>query len=298
MSENGIEAVGTPTGDERQDMRLMTLLRSMVREKLLKGAAETLGLDPRTVQTSMDRGELSDLVRIALERHVLADSDEKAAEQRERIDALERRVDALAMEVRSGLKHGRGVMNDECQALREEQVWASNQQAKSRLEGGDEVKEAPGDKQDKGNRQVEGAPEAQGVTKAPAPTTKAEQGPERTVLGRRLYPELLYKEPWPDDEEVYGEAWHLISEWRELWNSHSNSGKGLVWLRTEQRIRALEVAMLEQHGLTLPPEKQPLYGLDRRDQLIWRKETLREVRRSLAWRELLRCVLTLGLRRS
>ena len=31
-------------------------------------------------------------MRMALERHVLADGDEKAAEQRERIDALERRV--------------------------------------------------------------------------------------------------------------------------------------------------------------------------------------------------------------
>ena len=57
MSANGIEAVGAATGDERHDMRLMTLLRSMVGEKLLKGAGETLGLDPRTVQTSMERGE-------------------------------------------------------------------------------------------------------------------------------------------------------------------------------------------------------------------------------------------------
>ena len=43
----------------------------------------TLGLDPRTVQSSMDRGELSELVRIALERHVLADGDRQAAQQRE-----------------------------------------------------------------------------------------------------------------------------------------------------------------------------------------------------------------------
>ena len=42
MSADGIEAVGAATGDERHDMRLMTLLRSIAREKLSKGAAETL----------------------------------------------------------------------------------------------------------------------------------------------------------------------------------------------------------------------------------------------------------------
>lgn len=295
MSENGIEAVETTTGDEKHDLRLMTLLRSMVREKLLKGAAETLGLDPRTVQTSMERGELSDLVRIAMERHVLADGDQKASEQRERIDAMERRFDALEKEVRSGFEAGRKVMNDNCQVRREEQVGAPNQQAGSHSEGVGEDNGALDGKHDEGNREAGKARSAQGATKAPTQTTNEAKGPEYTVLGRRVYPELLYKEPWPDDEEVYGEAWPLIKEWRELWKSHSNNGKGMKWLWVEERIRELEVGMLDEHGLTLPPEKQPLYGLDRRDQLIWRKETLREVRRALAWRYLLRKVVTFGL---
>ena len=185
MSENGIEAVRTVTGDERHDMRLMTLLRSMVREKLLKGAAETLGVDPRTVQTSMERGELSDLVRVALERHVLADSDEKAAEQRERIDALERRLDALEMEIRSDPEDGRKAINEECQTFREEQVGASNQQAKSHPEGVDEDKGAPDENHAKENRGAGKATNAEGATRAPAPTTNEAQGPEYTVMGRR-----------------------------------------------------------------------------------------------------------------
>ena len=112
---------------------------------------------------------------------------------------------------------------------------------------------------------------------------------------KRLYPELVTKEPAPDDEEVYGAAWPLIKEWRRLWKTHTGVGKGLAWLETEERVRELEVTMLEEHGLTLPPEKQPLHGLWRSAQLNWRKETLHEVRRAVAWRHLLRKVLTCGL---
>ena len=131
----------------------------------------------------------------------------------------------------------------------------------------------------------------EGITEPPGAAAK----PTHSILGRREYPELVTKDPAPDDEEVYGEAWKLIEEWRDLWKSHSNKGKGLKWLRTEQRIRELEVAMMERHGLTLPPEKTPLRGTWRRSQLNWRKVTLREVRRAVAWRHLLRKALTCGL---
>ena len=265
--ETGERAMdGEATADEEHVLNLRAVLHDLVRRKGRSEAARGLGLDPRTVDACVDGEGMSWRVREALERTIGGDETASDAGQRKRVDALERRVEVLEKQLASHL-------NDP--------------------EGGSG---APGEKHDKGNRQEVGTPDAQGVTKAPAHTTKEAQGPERTVLGRRLYPELLYKEPWSDDEENYGEAWPLIEEWRELWNSHSNDGKGMSWLRTEERIRALEVAMLEEHGLTLPPEKQPLYGLDRRDQLIWRKETLREVRRALAWRILLRRILTCGIR--
>ena len=41
-----------------------------------------------------------------------------------------------------------------------------------------------------------------------------------------------------------------------------------------ERVLALEVAMLEDHGLTLPPETEPLRGLDRGAQLNWRRKAL------------------------
>ena len=56
--------------------------------------------------------------------------------------------------------------------------------------------------------------------------------------------------------------------------------------------------MLEDHGLTLPPETEPLRGLDRGAQLNWRRKALvdmRKRRRRLGLLRWLRRTLTLGL---
>ena len=99
--------------------------------------------------------------------------------------------------------------------------------------------------------------------------------------------------------EGYGKAWPLIFEWREIWKAgHTGVGKGLAWLETEERVRSLEVALLEEYGMTLPPETQPLHGLYRSTQLNWRRDPLVDVRRALAWRYLLWKALTFGLWRS
>jgi len=270
MSGKENRPAGAASGNERHDLRLMTMLRGMVREQRLKGAAETLGLDPRTVQSSLDRGELSELVRIALERHVLADGDERAAQQRERTEALERRVDDLESEFRNGLEAARKELNDGMETL-----------GKQRARAGEER-----------------MPAVPAATKAPSPAPPQPTGPERIGGGRRRYPELVFMEPEHDDREVYGDAWPLVEEWREIWKAgHRGTGRGLAWLRAEERVRTLEVAMLEEHGLTLPPEKMPLYGLDRRDQLVWRRKALCDARKALVWAELrgrLRRTLTFG----
>ena len=74
----------------------------------------------------------------------------------------------------------------------------------------------------------------------------------------------------------------MIDEWRKLWVGHSPLGKGLAWASKRQRILELEVAMLEEHGLTLPPETAPLRGLDRNEQLNWRVRELAKVKRQRA----------------
>ena len=87
-----------------------------------------------------------------------------------------------------------------------------------------------------------------------------------------------------------------MQEWRELWAGHPAQSKGLAWVSTRERI--LE---LEEHGLTLPPETEPLRGLDRGAQLNWRLKALQEFRKRrarLAWPAKLGRAWTLaGLRR-
>ena len=106
----------------------------------------------------------------------------------------------------------------------------------------------------------------------------------------RQYPELVTIKPAADDEAVFGAAWPVIDEWRKLRGSHPSKGKSLSWLVERERILELEVAMMEEHGLTLPPDTLPLTGLWRRDQLVRRKMALDDTQRARAKRELLRWV--------
>ena len=86
---------------------------------------------------------------------------------------------------------------------------------------------------------------------AASPAAATSPAPGAGSPSRRRDPELVTKDPADDDEEVYGDDWPLVDEWRRLWDEHPARGKGLEWVSTRQRILALEVAMLEDHGLTL-----------------------------------------------
>ena len=79
--------------------------------------------------------------------------------------------------------------------------------------------------------------------------------------------------------------------------SHPNEGKGLDWLLTEERFLTVELSLLEEHALTLPPARFPLRGFDRNGQTGWRRKALEDTRRKVRRRKLLAWaghVLTLG----
>ena len=105
-------------------------------------------------------------------------------------------------------------------------------------------------------------------------------------------------DPEEDDPEDYGGPRLLVEEWRSLWAGHPHMGSSLSWLVTQERLLGLELAMLEQHGLTLPPETQPLRGFGRRGQTGWRRTARRDTRRAVARRKGLRWerrIFSLGL---
>ena len=250
-------------------VRLMALLQELERDHGRKKAATLLGVDRRTLDASLDQGVLSRRIRSALDKALQYGLGSAASEQRDRNDKLADRLDDLEGVVEEAVKEmrtGRRAEEDANRAWREEQAKAlrsvERTLAEMKTQGG-----------------AEGEPKAANGAGAQA-TGKARL--------RREYPDLVTLEPAPDDEDVFGDVWPLIVEWRGLKATHPNEGKALSWLLTEERFLALELSLLEEHGMTLPPARFPLRGFDRNGQVNWRRTALSDTRRALRKREPLR----------
>ena len=272
-TEHGIE--DSKDVENMHHMRLMTLLQELVRDKGFKSAARVLELDQRTVAECAKTGQLSRRVRQALERALQEGVGSAAARQRERNDRLETRVEELE---KGHAAHEKG--HDELgKEVRSRVAAVEGEVAALRRDGA----------------------QGTGAGHAGAGPSRSESGPSQggrkppsRPRVRREYPDLVTLEPAEDDEDVFGDAWALIVEWRGLKDAHPNEGKGLDWLAEEERLRAVELALLEDHGMTLPPEKRPLRGFDRDGQINWRRTALFDTRRAIRKRELLNR-LSLGL---
>ena len=248
------------------DMRLLALLREMARDHGRKKAAAMLGVDRSTLDAGLDEGVLSRRMRRALDRALQSGLDSAAAEQRDRNDRLEERladmegaVEGLAKEVRRRLA---GIEGEVASLKRD-------------------------DPQGTGAGHVGAGPAQAGVDGSEGSETAQGGKPPSKPRVRREYPTLVTFDPAEDDEEVFGDAWHLIVEWRELKDSLPVVGKGVAWLTAHERLLEVELELLEEHGMTLPPEKQPLRGLDRSGQTSWRRTALFDTRRERKKAELL-----------
>ena len=200
----------------------MALLHELVREKGNRGAAEALGLDPRTVASCVKAGRLSWRVREALERGLQSGAGSAAARQRERNDALERRL--------------------------------------ARLETGKAAQDGIG-------RVSSGGPE-------PEPT-------QRRYVRPRTYPQLVTPEAEPDEDLVYSDATPVIVEWRRVRAEFLKTLKtGTTLDRTEvqEPMLEMEIALVGEHELTLPPASFPWDEFDRRDKVWERTQDLKRVR--------------------
>ena len=276
------EQGGIDNGKSVRDMhhlRLMSLLQEQVRDHGRRRAAEILGVDRRTLDASLDQGLLTRRIRGALEKALQSGVGSAAAQQRDRNDMLADRLgdlEGLVEEQGREMRLGRRAVEDAVQALRDEQ-----NQGLLRLE-----------------RALAGLNAEGGATAGASAPGAGPQAREKRATLRREHPELVTLDPADDDGEVFGEAWPLVQEWRELKDTHPNEGRGLAWLLTEERFLAVELALLEDHGLTLPPARFPLRGFDRNGQVNWRRKALDDTRRALRRRRLLRWagrLLSLGL---
>ena len=102
----------------------------------------------------------------------------------------------------------------------------------------------------------------------------------------RPYLDLVTPEPLPDEADVYGEAAEMVEEWRQLRKDHPATRDRPVWV--EKRMLELEIAMIDEFSLTLPPEAYPWDSLSRADQVHWRRRALQEMRRRWVWQNIRR----------
>ena len=272
--EKGVIEKGRSVRDMHH-LRLMSLLQELERDNGRKKTAEILGVDRRTLDASLDEGVLTRRIRNQLQKALQSGVGSAAAEQRDRNDQLADRLEELEGVVEEQGKEMRvrhKALEDANRATREEVA-----QGFRKLEG-----------------MLAGLETGRGGQEDGAKANGAGPQPRRRATLRREFPDLVTLEPAEDDDEVFGEVWPLIVQWRELKAVHPDEGQSLSWLRTEERFLALELTLLEEHGLTLPPATFPLRGFDRNGQVNWRKTALSDTRRALRKREFLH-TLTLRL---
>ncbi len=258
--------------------RLREFLRDLIRQEGKMEAAELLGVNHKTLTRAEESGEMTGRMSDALELLLRRADDAEVARLREAVRVMEERLAAL---------EGGGDAPDAEEAEGEGGEDEANTQAQEKQEDDTETQAEDG-------KDGEGAAL---LSERPAPQV-VQLRPVNPDTLRPFDPEIVTVEPADDDVEIYGDAWPLVEEWRSLRAGHPNQGSSLSWLTTQKRLLELELAMLEEHRLTLPPEKQPLRGFGRSGQTSWRRTALADTRKALVRRKLLRWVrriLTLGL---
>ena len=102
----------------------------------------------------------------------------------------------------------------------------------------------------------------------------------------------------PGDEGVFGDAMPLITEWRYEHSQFKQHWPKLAGLEAEVRMLQLEIELIAERELTLPPGELPWACDQRRRELRRRNQRLGTARSTLSrrlWRRRLVRICTLGL---
>ena len=282
MAESGQYPDATRSVESLREMRLLALLGDLMGEQGKTQAAETLGVSPRTLTRFEESRRLTPTLAGALERHLLEGGGSAAATQRHRLGMLEDGQKELAGALREGLAE----LRKQGEAARAEQA-----RALAALERRVAALEAAGAATAAGNG---GAP-----TGGEAPRTRiANQGAgSKPVVERprRVYNDVVTDEAEPGEELVYGDAaTAVIVRWREARDAFSQARDALDVLNARQRRVELEIELIQDHELTLPPATRPWDWGDRRQEVRRRNEFLDQ---TIVDRKMLklRRFLTLGI---
>ena len=268
MEDKLLDSEATPNLESLHKVRLTALLHDLMKQGKLE-AAQLLGVNHKTLSAALDSGDLTPRLSDALEKVLLS-------REKETFERVTERVDKLASRVETVEERGKNIPGEIEEAVRGEVERRMAEWNKAVEEDAGSQKEGTPDAEDDG-----GSPPRQ--------------------LFRHTSPSVITMEPQPGDEEVFGDAWPLVDEWRQLRERHPADGSGLSWLEDEERLRELETALIGEHGLTVPPDTDPWDSLSRRTQVRWRTQTLERVRRERVlaeWRRWIRRILTFNLWRN
>ncbi|MDE2824362.1 MAG: hypothetical protein OXK79_12750, partial [Chloroflexota bacterium] len=251
---------------------LLDLLDALVNDRGKVAAAEALGVNFRTMVACHESRHVSRRMRRALEeyrdKHVdgADEQDDEARDIAEKVAALEQRVEALEE------AHGDLVETVEAQARQLAELGR-------RVEGRDE------EERERGKPDGVGDDDGQ----------RWERQPPRRYHGL-LDAGVVTLEEQPDEGHAFGPAATLVKEWRGLRSGVETSGGRVDRAKAAVRRWELEIAMLRDYGMTLPPETESLDASRREDHLRWRRQALQAAQMELSKAKWLRRVLTLGLR--
>ncbi len=197
-----------------REVRLLALLWDMVGDEGKVKTASALGVNYRTVDRTVESGRLTARMSDALERRLLLGGGSAVARQRERVEALEQRVEALEAKGLAG-EEGLEAIAEEVKALGEEHA-----QGMRRIE--------------RRLTQSEAGQVVAGRAAVEKPAAKPAWRPYRDVVTL---------EPEAGEEQVYGNATLLIVEWREAQAEFTEAGDRLSKAVAEGRMRALTLGL-------------------------------------------------------
>ncbi len=107
-------------------------------------------------------------------------------------------------------------------------------------------------------------------------------GPASTLRSpHRNHPEVVTIDALPDDPDVFGEAMPVVTKWREQQVRFDQHWPSLEGLEAEVRMLELELELIEQRRLTLPPGRLPWAWDQRRREARRRTQRLGTVHSAL-----------------
>ena len=274
MEEKLLEGHATPNLESLHQVRLTALMHDLMKEGKLE-AAQLLGVNYKTLAAALDSGILTPRLSDALEKVLLSREIEAFEKVRERVEKLEGRMETVEKQTRSIPAEVEETVGRELERRMKE--WSA------------------------GVVDEDASPQGEGTPDAAVTTSRQSRSSSPHQLFRSTSPSVITMEPQPGDEEVFGDAWPLVDEWRRLRESHPTEGGGVSWLVDEERLRELEIALIGEHELTMPPDTDAWDSLSRRTQVRWRTQTLARVRGERVRAQIrrwLRRVLTLWLWRN